>query len=154
MEQIRVGFMGFASLATDNLPGARYNKRMLNFLCQQMTQAAIAFQNVPEDAPQNVVGILKEAMKDGSTLVKSHAKKFNIRTFYKVDHIAHRVEELCNTFSECFIDLGLQIGSTSELNSMLIVLRWTEGTWIGTLPVCCKVTQWIENFQAWRTRSC
>lgn len=67
-----------------------------------------AFRNVPKDAPQDVVDILKEAMKDGLNLVKGHAKRFSIRTFYKVDHILHRVEELCNTFSECFIDLGME----------------------------------------------
>ena len=124
MEQVKVGLVGSASLATNSLPGARYNKRMLKFLCDQMTQAAIAFQNVPKDAPQDVVDILREAMKAGSDLVKSHAQKFNIRTFYKVDRIVHRVEELCSTFSGCFMILGME--PDPEIQTEIDV-GWVEG---------------------------
>ena len=124
MEQVRIGLMSSASLATNSLPSVRYNKRMLNFLCHQMTQVPIAFQNVPKDAPKDVLDILKEAMKAGTDLVKSHAKKFNIRTFYKVDRIAHRVEELCNTFSGFFNFLGMEPDPSLQTK---LDIDWVEG---------------------------
>ena len=97
----------FAKASRDSLPSVRYNKKMLGFLCKQMTQVACLFPDDLENASQNVVSILKYALKGASALVRDHARIFNLRTFYKVEKVSRKVEEFCITFSECFIDLGI-----------------------------------------------
>lgn len=82
-----------------------------------MTQTANLFPDDLENASQNVVNILRIALKEASTLVRDHARIFNLRTFYKVDRVSHRVEEFCVTFSECLI--ALNIDPTTNIKTRL-----------------------------------
>ena len=69
-------------------------------------QVANLFHGAPEDASPQVMKILRDAVKEGSELVKAHAKKLNIRTFYRVDDISLRVEAPYLPFQNVLLTLG------------------------------------------------
>ena len=122
MEYNKDSIVAYATAASESVPSVRYNRKMLDFLCNQMTQVANKLPPVLEYAHQDIISILEDEMKKAATLVKDHARIFNIRNFYKVDLVSNRVNEFCSTFSECCIDLGFEPTASikSEVDSKFV----------------------------------
>ena len=103
--------------ATQFLPQVRYNAKFLDFLCHQMEKVAgIKLQELPaKNTPlyESMI-VLRDEIKGGVKLVKKHAQRFNIQTFYRVEQVETLVREMCATFALCLEDLGWEAVSTIQ----------------------------------------
>ncbi|CAD7700117.1 unnamed protein product [Ostreobium quekettii] len=70
--------------AKDYLLEARYHKNMLRFLCCEMEKVADLLPQLPKDASQEFLVVLKDEMEKGSLLISRHGRRFDLRGFYKV----------------------------------------------------------------------
>ncbi|CAD7701210.1 unnamed protein product [Ostreobium quekettii] len=95
-------------LATESLPAVRYNSRMLQFLCQQLGKVKDALLNPAMSMTEKALGDLKDAVEQGSHLVRRHAEVFKVENFYKIKDVRHMVQMTCEKLATCFDHLRMQ----------------------------------------------
>ena len=95
-----------ADTATQFLSQVRYNAKLLSFLCHQMEKvASIKLQEVPsKNTPlyESMIA-LRDEIKRVVKLVKKHAQRFNIQTFYGVE------QKIKSTITTIFAIVGANV---------------------------------------------
>jgi len=106
--------------------GVRYNRRVLEFLSQQIEKAALAVGDVQETPPSDELfdnwKDLEVMMERAKMLIEEHTQPFELASFYRVSRVVEIVESICLDIKGCLQGLGLaqRAGVSVKVDSDLI----------------------------------
>jgi len=130
--------------------GVRYNRRVLEFLSQQIERAAGAVCDTVDTPPEDEVvdhwKALEVAVERGKTLIEEHSQPFEFDKFYRVGEAVDLVESICKEIEASLAGLGMaRRGMCVKVDSDRIARDKLYMEWYltcmfdvedGSLPIC------------------